>query len=124
MSKCGRVCVVQLLAVTLGLDGCTTMRLVPGSADTAMPSDVEVGKRIRVLDGGGASTDFEVTALGADYVEGRTKEHRIVRFALEDVRQVRERRLAPGRTALLTIGVLYAVGLVLIIESGALTLGL
>jgi hypothetical protein len=47
-----------------------------------------------------------------------------VRFALEDVQQVRERRLALGRTALLTIGVLYAVGFVLIIESGALALGL
>jgi hypothetical protein len=119
MSKggAGRL-LVMLVAVTLGSNGCTTMQLVPGSAGTAMPSDVGVGKHIRVLDRDGVSTDLEVLTVGADYVEGRTKDDRIVRFALADIRQVRERRLAPGKTALLTVGVLYVAGLFILVGAG------
>jgi hypothetical protein len=83
-----------------------------------MPSDVGVGKHIRVLDRDGVSTDLEVLTVGADYVEGRTKDDRIVRFALADIRQVRERRLAPGKTALLTVGVLYVAGLFILVGAG------
>jgi hypothetical protein len=82
--------------------------------------------RIRVLDLEGVSTDFKVTAIGPDYVEGRTRDQQLVRFARTDVRQVRERRPAPGKTVALTLGVLYAVGVfvVLELEAGILAAGL
>jgi hypothetical protein len=113
-----------LLALTLCLNGCTSMQLVPGTVGDAVPSNVDVGMRIRVLDLEGVSTDFKVTAVGPDYVEGRTRDQRLVRFARADVRQVRERRLAPGKTVALTLGVLYAVGVVAALEAGVLAAGL
>ena len=90
-----------VLAVTLIATGCTSMRAVA-------PLDVRVGTRIRVLDSAGQSTELRVTAIGAEYVEGRTKDG-AVRVALVDVREVRERRFAPGKTVALGLGVLYVV---------------
>jgi hypothetical protein len=100
------------------------MKLVPGSAGDAVPSDVGVGTRIRVLDTRGVSTDIKVTAIGPDLVEGRTRDRRLVQFARVDVREVRERRLAPGKTLALTLGVLYAVGVVVALDAAVLASGL
>ena len=113
-----------LLALTLCLNGCTSMKLVVGTAGDAVPSNVDVGMRIRVLDLKGVSTDIKVTAIGPDYVEGQTRDQRLVRFARADVREVRERRPAPGKTMALTFGVLYGVGLALALEAGILASGL
>ena len=96
-----------VLVATLFLNGCTSMQLVPPAAGAALPADVGVGERIRVLDRSGASIDMKVTAIGTDYVEGRTRDDRAMRIAFTDVREVRERRPAPGRTVLLTLGVVY-----------------
>jgi hypothetical protein len=112
------------LALAICLNGCTSMQLVPGTVGDAVPTNVEVGMRIRVLDVSGVSTDIKVTAIAPEYVEGRTRDERLVRFAREDVRQVRERRLAPGKSAALTLGVLYAVGLAVALGAGAPVSGL
>jgi hypothetical protein len=113
-----------LLALTLCLNGCTSMKLVPGTGGDAVPTNVAVGMRIQVLDRSGVSTDIKVTDVRPEYVEGQTRDGRRVRFAREDVREVRERRLAPGKTAALTLGVLYAVGLAVVLGSGAPLSGL
>jgi len=113
-----------LLALTLCLNGCTSMKLVPGSVGDAVPSNVDVGMRIRVLDRDGVSTDIKVTAIGSDYVEGRARDQRLVRFARADVSEVRERRPAPGKSVALTLGVLYAMGLAVVLGAGVATSGL
>jgi hypothetical protein len=82
------------------------MRVVPPAAGAVLPADVAVGKRIRVLDRDGTATDLKVTAIGADCVDGQTSDG-VVRIAFGDVREVRERRFAPGKTIALTFGVLY-----------------
>lgn len=113
-----------LVALTLCLNGCTSMKVVPGTAGDPVPTNVAAGMRIRVLDREGVSTDITVTAIGPDYVEGRTPDQRMVRFAHADVREVRERRPAPGRTLALTLGVLYAVGVFVAVQTAVLASGL
>jgi hypothetical protein len=93
-------------AATFLASGCTSMRVVPPAIGAVLPADVAVGKRIRVFDRDGSSIDLKVTAIGPDHVDGQTS-HGIVRIALGDVREVSERRFAPGKTIALTVGMLY-----------------
>jgi hypothetical protein len=110
MSKCiVRSVVVWLMLAVASVSGCTSMRLVESTDGAALPSAIEIGDRVRVLDGAGLSTDFEVTAIGSDFVEGRMKNDQVVRIAFTDLREVRERRPAWGKTALLGAGVGYIV---------------
>lgn len=98
-----------LLAVAV-LSGCTSMHVVEYTQGASLPPAVEVGDRIRVLDSAGLATDLTVTAIGNDFVEGETKSDGKARMALADVQEVRERRFAWGKTALLGAGVGYLAG--------------
>ena len=96
--------VLALSLAAAGPSGCTTMRLVPHEQGLPLPPAIEVGDRISVLDSAGLSTDFEVTVIGSDFVEGKTKSDQPVRVALADMHEVRERRVAWGKTVLLAVG--------------------
>jgi hypothetical protein len=95
-----------VVAATLFASGCTSMRVVAPVPGAVLPADVAVGKTIRVRDRDESSIELKVTAIGPDYVEGRTRDG-LVRIGFRDVREVRERRFAPGRTVALAVGMLY-----------------
>lgn len=93
------------------LSGCTSLKTVENTDESRPYSSVAVGDRIRVSDRSGVATELEVTAKGADFVEGETRKHDIVRIAFADVEEMQERQIWWGKTTLLGVGVGYLVAI-------------
>jgi hypothetical protein len=104
-----RFIVLSVLSLTWVLSGCTSMRLVEDTGSPAPYAALRVGDDIRVRDTAGVSTDLEVTMIGSDFIEGTNKKDQVVRVALTDVRELRQRRVAWGKTAGLALGVCYVL---------------
>ena len=91
--------------------GCTSFKVVENADESRPYSSVAVGDRIRVRDRSGVATEFEVTAIGADFVEGETRKHDTVRIDFADIEEMREREISWTRTTLLGLGVGYLVAI-------------
>src|SRR5688500_2072812 len=91
-----------LCALAVGQSACTSMRPVdPTGVSVAA---IEAGDRISVVDVRGATTELVVTSIGADFIEGSGVGDTLTRLATSDVKEIRVRRSAPGKTAGLAAG--------------------
>jgi hypothetical protein len=110
-----------LSALAVGQSACTSLRPVDPSGDGVSVAAIEAGDRISVVDVRGATTELVVTSVGPGFVEGQGLGDTPTRLAMSDVKQIRVRRGAPGKTAGLAAGLgflLFIGGL-----SGAGTMG-
>ena len=110
-----------LWALAVGQSACTSLRPVDTSGDGLAVAALEAGDRISVVDVRGATTELVVTSIGADFIEGSGGGDTLTRLATSDVKEIRVRRSAPGKTAGLAAGLsllLFVGGL-----SGAGTMG-
>ena len=99
---------VEWVAVGLlvfGLSACTSMFPIEETDAAAMLAAIESGDRVSVLDSHGATTELEVTAVGADFIEGLAENDVPVRIAAAEVREIRERRIVLGKTIALGAGI-------------------
>jgi hypothetical protein len=108
-------------ALAVGQWACTSMRPVDASAGVASAETIEVGDRISIVDTHGATTELVVTAVGTDFIEGMAAGDTLVRVASADLKEIRVRRNAPGKTA----GLVAVLSLLLFVEglSAAGTMG-
>ena len=110
-----------LWALAVGQPACTSLRPMDLSDDGVSVAALEAGDRISVVDVRGATADLVVTRIGADFIEGSGGGDTLTRLATSDVKEIRVRRSAPGKTAGLAAGLsllLFVGGL-----SGAGTMG-
>jgi hypothetical protein len=117
--RVGEWLVLGVLA--LGQLACTSMRPVGSSAGVSPAETIEVGDRVSIVDTNGAATELVVTAVGTDFIEGTVGGDTLTRVASADLKAMRVRRNAPGKTAGLVAGLsllLFVGGL-----SGAGTMG-
>ena len=63
------------------------------------------GDQLSVLDSRGVTTELVVTAVGEDFIEGMGESDHPVRIAAAEMREVHERKRAPGKTIGLGMGV-------------------
>ena len=110
-----------LWALAVGQSACTSVRPVDPSGDGASVAAIEAGDRISVVDVHGATTELVVTSVGADFIEGSGVGDTPTRFATSDLKEIRVRRSAPGKTA----GLAAALSLLLFVGglSGMGTMG-
>lgn len=101
--RMGEWVVVAVLA--FGQSACTSMVPLEAADTSAVLASIEAGDRLSVLDRHGVTTDLVVMAVGADFVEGRAGGDQTVRIAAAEVQEIREQRLAPGKTIALGAGV-------------------
>ena len=101
-----------LWALAVGQSACTSLRPVGPSGDGVSIAAIEAGDRISVVDVRGATMELVVTSIGADFIEGSGVGDTLTRLATSDIREIRVRRSAPGRTAGLAagLGLLLFVG--------------
>jgi hypothetical protein len=105
--------------------GCTTLKPVPFAASASPFEDLTVAQRVRVLDRQGISADIVLTAVEPDFIEGRTKQGAVLRFGADDIDELRRRQRAPGKTAaLVSLSVVYVLGVVAAAEVSLLAVGL
>jgi hypothetical protein len=85
------------------------MRPVAIGGDGAPPMALEAGDRISVVDSRGTTTTLVVTTVGTDSIEGTAADDRPTRIAISDVREISERRGAPGKSVGLGVGLALAL---------------
>lgn len=100
---------LAVLALAFGQSACMTMRLVETGRDGAVPAEIEPGDRISVMDARGALVALDVTAVGADFVEGNAGGDEPIRIPADDIRELRKEHAAPGRTAALAAGLAFGM---------------
>jgi hypothetical protein len=110
---------VVALALALAQSGCMTMRVVEPVDGNALPGTIGVGDRISILDTSGAITQFAVTAVGTDFVEGMAEGDRAVHIGAAEIREIRKRRVGLGKTAALGVGVAYLLFMGTVIDGWA-----
>jgi hypothetical protein len=88
-----------VLAMLLLQTGCAGMRPVEIADGAALAKAVVVGARVSVPDADGRTMRLEVTAIDDEHLTGRTRSGDVVEARLADVREVRKRQRAPGKTA-------------------------
>jgi hypothetical protein len=93
-----------LWALAAGQSACTSLRPLDPSGDGVSVAALEAGDRISVVDVRGATVELVVTSIGADFIEGSGVGDTLTRLATSDVKQIRVRRSAPGKTAGLAAG--------------------
>jgi hypothetical protein len=101
--------VLAVLALGLAESACTTMSRVEMGPEGAIPAAIGPGDRISVVDARGELVELDVTAVGAGYIEGSAGEDELRLIRSEEIRELRERRPAPAKTALLGAGVALAL---------------
>jgi hypothetical protein len=84
---------------------CTSLVPLDAADAAGILAAIDAGDRLSVLDSQGATTELEVTAVGADFVEGRSANGEPVRIAAAEMHEIRERRNAPGKAIALGAGV-------------------
>ncbi|HSC15678.1 MAG TPA: hypothetical protein VLI71_11205 [Gammaproteobacteria bacterium] len=84
---------------------CTSLVPLEAMDGASTLEGVEPGDRLSVLDSSGATTKLDVTAVGPGFVEGLSSNCKPVRIAAAEVREIRERRVVPGKTIALGAGV-------------------
>jgi len=105
MMRRRRVEWVAVWLLVCAQSACTSMFPIEAIDAAAMLEGVEAGDRVSVLDSHGATTELEVTAVGADFIEGLAENGVPVRIAAAEVREIRERRIALGKTIALGAGI-------------------
>ncbi len=106
MMHAGRMGEWVLVAVlAFGQSACTSMVPLKAADASALLAAIEPGDRLSVLDSSGVTTDLVVTEVGADFVEGRVGGDQTVRIAAAEAKEIREQRMAPGKTIALGAGI-------------------
>ena len=88
----------------------------------AAAAQIGVDQRIRVADASGKRVDIRVTAIGVNYIEGRTISDETIRMELDQIKEVEGREKAPGKTGALVGGLVFMLG-AMAVASGAYWVG-
>lgn len=93
----------------IGLAACTTLRPIERSELGNLAQRIHEGTRVVVVTADGEREEFRVTAIGDEYIEGATRDGRIVHIEFEEIREIDRRVIAPAKTAGLAggAGLLY-----------------
>jgi hypothetical protein len=96
---------IMVSVVAFNLTACVTTRRVELSNGGTLPATIEIGDRVSVVDAAGSTTDLAVTVVESGFLEGTADDGRPVRFAVADIRELRERDRAPGKSVALGVGI-------------------
>jgi hypothetical protein len=108
---------VSLFAVGLSCDGCSTFSVIDTSQPQNVAAQLEVGRRIRVLDAAGERRTLKVAEIADDHLIARDRTGADVRVDLADVQRLERRDFAPWKTAGLVTGLVLFGLAVLTVEA-------
>ena len=112
--------VVTCVLAAVALGGCTTFKpsqLPPDALRSGIRSGalVEAGDEVSVVTVDGTEYAFEVAAVDADEIRGRSPEDGLVVVPIDDVVALRKREVEPVRTTFASLGAAFAVALVVLL---------
>ncbi len=103
-SSKGRVSSIVLAVLMLA--ACTSYQAV---AIDAIPSEVDPGDQVRVIEKDGNEHGFEVTAIDEEAIEGAG-----VRIPVSEIRSIKVKKFSRGRTLFAGLGIGYVVILIVV----------
>jgi hypothetical protein len=87
--------------------GCTTFRPIDYAGPQELADELSTGRRFQIIDDNGDTIELRAISVGPDSIAGTTPDGREIRIALDEIQRIERRAIAPGKTAALTVGLLF-----------------
>ncbi|MDP6137380.1 MAG: hypothetical protein QGI25_13890 [Arenicellales bacterium] len=104
------------VCLVLILNGCTSLRPLPGVDDTTIRASVNAGDKVSVVRKDGSARSLKVVRIDGDTLIGEVREGQI-QIPLSDIKEMKTREFSIGRTVGLTAGLLFVGGLIEVMTS-------